>query len=145
MVHSTKWLQLTEKTENISLLPFPKDKLFPPICLFLKKVLVLFLERIIICELSKIIFFSSFTKRTTENVFSVELHPLVYTLDGCFSPRALLPLTHFCVRGSKAELMARLLACSHCLIEKAPSALHLAAFICPIYFCSNITWATSDS
>lgn len=46
-------------------------------------------------------------------------------------------MTHFSLRGCRAELTAKVLACSHRLIEKALSALALAAFICPICFCSS--------
>lgn len=71
-----------------------------------------------------ILFSSVSGKNYRKCVFNWAWHSCKYTWFFIFSfPRATLTLTHLCVRGSKAELMARLCACSHCLIERHP--LHL--------------------
>lgn len=96
------------------------------------------------------ILFSAITRKTTEMHFQLKTFVVVYIVTSIFPSVVLsgfdtsIALSSSCARCSKAKVMARLPTCSCGLFEKAPSALALADFICPIHFCWNITWAASD-
>lgn len=84
--------------------------------------------------------------RTTENVFSAELDAVVNILDFFFFfPQSYACIDSFVCRRLQGWTHGQASCLFMLLNRKAPTALVLAAFICPIYFCSNITWATPDS